>query len=642
MRLILSVLAVCLGLAIPANAQQLQTLLQTHADQIAKPKRASVGVVLDDLVASGLPQVLVFLEEWSDKNVWQRDADGLFFIAEADGETLALRDIDSGAETTGAKDEFTQLKPNGGVRRVIGTALVQFQLSDPDLSRRESAVASIARRPEAAQLAPLLASIDGETDAGLKARKTQLANFMSARFADAPEDRIAAIESLAQDTSVEARSVLNQILEVEAGVAKEAPEGNIARILDPTTAPDAFYAQLVSAELAPPRTTPDAIRAALEANLEGGMVAGLPVAQMNTNAARERAYARLAADDLVPQLVTQVYRDAALDEHVFYEIYDEPNADITAAAEAALASVESRVALAQTADLALDGLSLASIYFLAAIGLAITFGVMGVINMAHGEFIMMGAYTGYVIQLFIPDYTVSILVALPVAFAITFAAGVTMERLVIRHLYHRPLETLLATFGISIALQQLAKNIFGTQARPLTSPAWLDGAWVISDVIAISYIRIAIFVLALMFLALILFVLKRTRLGLEVRAVTQNPGMAASMGINPDRINMLTFGLGSGIAGIAGVAIGLYAKVTSEMGADYIVQSFMTVVVGGVGNVWGTLAGASMIGFLQKGIEWLNPSNTLAAQTYMILFIILFIQFRPKGIVAPKGRAAAD
>ena len=155
----------------------------------------------------------------------------------------------------------------------------------------------------------------------------------------------------------------------------------------------------------------------------------------------------------------------------------------------------------------LDALSLASIYFLAAIGLAITFGVMRVINMAHGEFIMMGAYTGYVVQQFIPDYTVSIIIALPLAFALTFGAGVAMERLVIRHLYHRPLETLLATFGISIALQQLAKNIFGTQARPLTSPGWLDGALVINDVIAISYIRIAIFVLALMFLALILLVL---------------------------------------------------------------------------------------------------------------------------------------
>ena len=201
---------------------------------------------------------------------------------------------------------------------------------------------------------------------------------------------------------------------------------------------------------------------------------------------------------------------------------------------------------------------------------------------------------------------------------------------------------MLATFGISIALQQLAKNIFGTQARPLTSPDWLAGAWVLNDVVQISYIRIAIFVLAFIFLGLILFILKRTRLGLEVRAVTQNPGMASSMGINPDRINIMTFGLGSGIAGIAGVAIGLYAKVTSEMGADYIVQSFMTVVVGGVGNVWGTLAGATLIGFGQKCIEWLNPSNTLAAQTYMILLVILFIQFRPRGIVALNGRAAGD
>ena len=326
----------------------------------------------------------------------------------------------------------------------------------------------------------------------------------------------------------------------------------------------------------------------------------------------------------------------------FFTRYTLDDAEITAAAQAALDSTRQLIATYQAADLVLDGLSLASIFFLAAIGLAITFGVMGVINMAHGEFIMMGAYTGYVVQLFIPDYTISLLVALPLAFLVTFAAGVAMERSVIRHLYTRPLETLLATFGISIALQQLAKNIFGTQARPLTAPDWLGGALQINDIIGISTIRLAIFVLALIFLGLLLYILKRTRLGLEVRAVTQNPGMAASMGINPDRINMLTFGLGSGIAGIAGVAIGLYAQVTSEMGSNYIVQSFMTVVVGGVGNVWGTLAGASLIGFLQKGIEWFNPSNTLAAQTFMVLFVILFIQFRPKGIVALKGRAAGD
>jgi urea transport system permease protein len=563
-------------------------------------------------------------------------------VATAAGDRLTLIDVDTQAKTIGSKSDFKQLKPNGGVRRLISTALVQFQLLDPDLTRRETAVAAIARRPEAAQLMPLIGSIDGERDAALKARKIQLANFLSARFAKEPQDRIAAINSLSTDTSVEARAVLNQILTKSIGVASVAPQGNIAAIIDPMVSPDSSYEALVDAKLAPPKQTVSDIRKALEANIIEGRIAGFPLAQMDGQLTREAAYSALATQGSVPALITQEVRDAVLLRHVFYELYEEPNAQITAVAEVARNSADNRVATAQFADLALDALSLASIFFLAAIGLAITFGVMGVINMAHGEFIMMGAYTGYVVQQFIPNYTVSIFVALPLAFAVTFVAGVVIERLVISRLYHRPLETLLATFGVSIALQQLAKNIFGTQARPLTSPDWLAGAWVVNDIIQISFIRIAIFILALLFLCLIIYILKRTRLGLEVRAVTQNSGMASSMGINPDRINMLTFGLGSGIAGIAGVAIGLYAKVTSEMGSDYIVQSFMTVVVGGVGNVWGTLAGAAMIGFGQKWIEWLNPSNTLAAQTYMILFVILFIQFRPKGIVALKGRAAGD
>jgi urea transport system permease protein len=641
MRHVFLALIMLFGATLAASTQTLQPILQSHIEEIASPSRNSVGVALDDLVASGLPQVIDFLEQWVEKNVWQR-GDGTFFIAAETDNVLTLTDIDTGEQRTAPAEGFTQLKPNGGVRRVIGTALVQFQLSDPDLTRRETAVASIARRPEAAQMAPLLASIDGETDAALKTRKIQLANLLSARFAQTPTDRIAAIDSLATDTSVEVRAVLNQILSTSSGVALSEPDSNTAAIIDPFLEPDVSYATLVEAGLAPARQTAAEIKGALEANIVDGRIGGLPLVQMDDPDARVVAYGALAADGKVPELITESARDAALSSHLFFELYDEPNPDITQAAENALASVETRVAAAQTVDLTLDALSLASIFFLAAIGLAITFGVMGVINMAHGEFIMMGAYTGYVVQLFIPNYTVSILVALPLAFAVTFAAGVVMERLVIRRLYHRPLETLLATFGISIALQQIAKNVFGTQARPLTSPDWLAGAWIVNDVIQISFIRIAIFVMALIFLALIIYILKRTRLGLEVRAVTQNPGMASSMGINPNRINMMTFGLGSGIAGIAGVAIGLYAKVTSEMGSDYIVQSFMTVVVGGVGNVWGTLAGAAMIGFGQKGIEWLNPSNTLAAQTYMILFVILFIQFRPKGIVALKGRAAGD
>ena len=639
-------LAVMLWLPLAAVAQDLQSILQTHQDKVAKPSRGTVDEVLSDLAASGLPGVSDFLEAWQNKGLYVRNSDGQFFYLRGRGDDLTLIDIVTGAEVGPATSaEVTEIRPNGGVRRAIGDALVQFQLSDPDISRRTAAVDAIARSMGADQLAPLESAIDNEPDPGLKARKERLAVMLRASFGADSAARVAAIEALRGDMALDSRAVLNRLLTTSRSAAPALPEGaNIAAVLEPGTdlPREAAYALLVEAGLAPPRVAPDALRAALETHLTGGSVGGVPVARLSDPAARETAYAALAEQGLVQPRLTEAGIDAALASHVIFDRYAEPDAAVTSAAQDALDSIQTRVALNQAGDLALDALSLASIYFLAAIGLAITFGVMGVINMAHGEFIMMGAYTGYVVQLFVPDYTLSILIALPLAFAVTFGAGVAMERLVIRWLYHRPLETLLATFGISIALQQLAKNIFGTQARPLTAPGWLDGQWVVNEIVAISYIRIAIFVLALIFLALILFILKRTRLGLEVRAVTQNPGMAASMGINPDRINMLTFGLGSGIAGIAGVAIGLYAKVTSEMGADYIVQSFMTVVVGGVGNVWGTLAGATMIGTLQKGIEWLNPSNTLAAQTYMILFIILFIQFRPKGIVALKGRAAGD
>ncbi|UWR21736.1 urea ABC transporter permease subunit UrtB [Sulfitobacter sp. S190] len=645
LRLFFLVLPLWLVLSPATHAQGLQDILQVHAEEVIKPGRRSVGTVLDDLAASGLPQAIPFLEAWRDRAIVRRDSDGLFFRERQDGDIYVLYDLDTGARQEADPDDVTQTRPNGGVRRAISNALVQFQLSDPDIGKRRAAVAAIARSMDASQLAPLQASIAEEPDAALQATKARLAGMLGALFGENSDVRIASIEALADDLSVDVRAVLNRVLSTRAGVAQTVPQdANIAQLLEPGAqiTPAQAYAQLVAAELAPPLVEADAIRAALIANIDADRVADVPVSALGTDAARLRAYDALAAQGVVPQRVSAAQQQSAVDAHVFFLAYDEPDRAVTDAAAHALIQIETRVAVNQTVDLGLDALSLASIYFLAAIGLAITFGAMGVINMAHGEFIMMGAYTGFVVQQVVPDYTVSLIIALPLAFAITFGAGVAMERLIIRHLYHRPLETLLATFGISIALQQLAKNIFGTQARPLTSPQWLDGALVFNDVIAISYIRIAIFVLALVFLGLILFVLKRTRLGLEVRAVTQNPGMAASMGINPDRINMLTFGFGSGIAGIAGVAIGLYAKVTSEMGADYIVQSFMTVVVGGVGNVWGTLAGASMIGFLQKGIEWFNPSNTLAAQTYMILFIILFIQFRPKGIVALKGRAAAD
>ena len=629
---------------LPALAQEAAAIVAENRAQIEKPSRQTIGPVIAALAASGDPMADDILSAWADKRLVIRKSDDALFLAtpEADGFTLTA--LDGTPAGTAVKADLTELKPNAGVRGVIAAALVQFTLSDPDPARRAEALTSIARDPTAETLEPLRASIATEEDPALKAQKERLERFLTLRFDPDPAARVAAIESLGSDTSLDTRAALNPLLATTRVASLGDPPGNIARTLTPGTdlTEGEAYDLLVTASLAPARLTLEEQRAALVANIVGGSVGGVPVAELDSQPARNRAYTALEVAGTVPTAATDDEVTAALAAHSFHEVYVEADATVTSAATASLAAIDRKVALMQAADLGLDALSLAAIFFLAAIGLAITFGVMGVINMAHGEFITMGAYTGFVVQLFVPDYTLSILIALPLAFAVTFGAGVAMERLVIRHLYKRPLETLLATFGISIALQQILKNVFGTQARPLTAPGWLDGALEFNDVVSISYIRIAIFVLALIFLAFFLYLMKRTRLGLEVRAVTQNPAMAASMGINPDRINMLTFGLGSGIAGIAGVAIGLYAKVTSEMGADYIVQSFMTVVVGGVGNVWGTLAGATMIGSLQKVIEFLNPSNTLAAQTYMILFIILFIQFRPRGIIALRGRAAGD
>ncbi len=633
----------------PIQAQSvdapIQQLLQTHGEIIAKSSRKSIGPAIDALAGSGLPEAQVVLQRWQDKEMWVGKDTGLFVFGDKDGKELLATDVADGS-TLGpfvAKD-FKQLKPNSGIRGMIAAALVQFQLSNPDPIVRLTALSAIERDAEASHLTALRASIDGEPNADILARKTRLERLLTIQFAEDDVERIAAIKGFDGDLGVDVRAALNPLATTQI-VASDTPltgsdiRGIIAPGSDGFSETDA-YALLVADDKAKPIIDPEDQKQILVANINGGSVAGFPVSTLDTQIARDEAYAALAAAGRADPVATQAETATILAGFTFYERYIGAPPNVALAAVAVLSNIENKVAVNQAVDLGLDALSLASIYFLAAIGLAITFGVMGVINMAHGEFIMMGAYTGYVVQLFVPDYTLSIILAIPLAFAVTFAAGVAMERLVIRWLYHRPLETLLATFGVSIALQQIAKNIFGTQARPLTAPGWLDGSLIINDIVQISYIRIAIFILALLFLALFLIVMNRTRLGLEVRAVTQNPRMAASMGINPDKINMLTFGFGSGIAGIAGVAIGLYAKVTSEMGADYIVQSFMTVVVGGVGNIWGTLLGATMVGSLQKGIEWLNPSNTLAAQTYMILFIILFIQFRPRGIIALKGRAA--
>lgn len=632
--LIVLLLTLCLALPAAANPA-LEAVIADNLDQIEKPSRRTVEPLVAQIAASG-PEGLALLSAWGNRALGVAD-DGRLLIVDGDTATDAV----TGQPVSGADPKM--LRPNSGVRGVIESALVAGEISSPDPIRRASALASIARDGTAGHLAALHAA-PPEADPALAAQRERAINLLAIRFDPDPAARVAAIDGLAGDVGLDFRAVLNPLLATTRIAAPDEPaDANIARELtvgDNDFPREAAIALLTASGTLQPRLTLADQRNALAANIVDGTVSGIPVADLSDPAARDRAYEALEAAGTVPPAATDAEADAALEANRFFETYAEPNGDVTDAARAAHTRAQVRLAAMAGIDLGLDALSLASIYFLAAIGLAVTFGVMRVINMAHGEFIMMGAYTGYVVQTLIANRTLSLVVALPLAFVVTFAAGVILYRLVIRHLARRPLETLLATFGVSIALQQLAKNIFGTQARPLTAPAWLEGAITVNDVISISSIRVAIFFLALMFLFLFLFIMKHTRLGLEVRAVTQNPGMAASMGINPDRIAMMTFGLGSGIAGIAGVAIGLFAQVTSELGQQYIVQSFMTVVVGGVGTIWGTLAGAGLIGGLSKVIESLNPANTLAAQTFMILFIIIFIQFRPRGIIPQRGRAA--
>jgi len=307
----------------------------------------------------------------------------------------------------------------------------------------------------------------------------------------------------------------------------------------------------------------------------------------------------------------------------------------------AIASIQSNLAMWSMVQNAWYGMSLGSVLLLAAIGLAITFGVMGVINMAHGEMVMIGAYTTFVVQEVIRTrypglFDYSLLMAVPLAFIVAGALGVVIERSIIRFLYGRPLETLLATWGLSLVLQQAVRTMFGPTNREVGNPSWMSGAFELGQ-ITITYNRLWILCFTLAVFAILLAMLRYTALGLEMRAVTQNRRMAASMGIATSRVDALTFGLGSGIAGIAGVALSQIDNVSPNLGQSYIIDSFMVVVFGGVGNLWGTLVGAFTLGIANKFLE--PVAGAVLGKIAILVLIILFIQKRPRGLFALKGRA---
>jgi urea transport system permease protein len=317
----------------------------------------------------------------------------------------------------------------------------------------------------------------------------------------------------------------------------------------------------------------------------------------------------------------------------------EPN--VQRAAEAAIAAIDQYLARWRMAQDLWYGISLGSVLLLAAIGLAITFGVMGVINMAHGEMVMLGAYTTFVVQEAIRTsapglFDYSLAIAIPLAFLVAGVVGIVIERGVIQFLYGRPLETLLATWGISLILQQAVRTTFGPSNREVGTPSFMSGVVEFGG-LAITLNRLAIIVFAGIVFAALLAVLRYTTLGLHMRAVTQNRSMASSMAINTGRIDALTFGLGSGIAGLAGVALSQIDNVSPNLGQSYIIDSFLVVVFGGVGNLWGTLVGALTLGVANKFLE--PFAGAVLGKIALLVLVILFIQKRPRGMFALKGRA---
>jgi urea transport system permease protein len=303
-----------------------------------------------------------------------------------------------------------------------------------------------------------------------------------------------------------------------------------------------------------------------------------------------------------------------------------------------LGEIENRASFYSAIETVFFGLSLGSVLLLAAIGLAITFGVMGVINMAHGEMIMLGAYTTYVIQLAFPSIIeYSLLIAVPAAFLVSGSVGILIERGVIRFLKGRPLETLLATFGISLILQQLVRTIFSPLNRQVISPEWMSGSWQINPIFSLTFNRLYIIIFSIFVFVSLLMILKKTSLGLHVRAVSQNRDMARALSIKSDWVDAITFGLGSGIAGVAGVVLSQLTNVGPNLGQAYIIDSFLVVVFGGVGNLWGTLVAAMSLGLTNKFLEPLTGS--VLANIIVLVGLVLFIQKRPKGLFPQKGRS---
>jgi len=467
--------------------------------------------------------------------------------------------------------------------------------------------------------------------------------------AEESDDKIAAIQKIAQTADPDALKVLQALADGEL----KAPDGSEITInnrirgeLANAMASLRLFSPDVALRLAAARELQTNVGAemvpvltrALEKETDPDIKPLLVAAHAQANLASPEPAARLAAVKALAETPSRNARNLLLP---LTKAEGEADAAVREAARASLKIVEAKLAIGETLSSIFTGISLGSILLLAALGLAITYGVMGVINMAHGELLMVGAYATYAVQAlfrnYLPDYIDAYVVAaIPVAFFAAAIVGVILERTVIRHLYGRPLETLLATWGLSLILIQAARVLFGAQNVELANPTWMSGGVTLMAGLVLPWNRIAIIAFSLLVLLLVWLLMNRTRLGMFVRAVTQNRPMASCVGVPTARIDSLAFGLGAGIAGLGGVALSQIANVGPDMGQGYIVDSFMVVVLGGVGQLAGAVWAALGLGIVTKFLEgW---SGAVIAKIVVLVFIIIFIQKRPQGLFALKGR----
>lgn len=527
-------------LAPPSGALAAEDL-GTLVTELGAASLSKKQAVVDRMVATGAPEVVPILEALVGRDLYKRKSDGKIVIGQkTSGGKLLLTDPLTGSEVgiVGSR-EVKRIKTNNRLRSSVKAVMGTLTLMSPDPQRRLEAADGLLKSSDQTMLPLIETALAKEADAAVK-NALQLAKASIKLQSDSAEERLAAVQSLADRTDPGSRVMLSRLL------------------------------------------------------LKDG------------------------------------------------EAWREPDETVRATAGETLASMERRLEIWRTVEHLYQGISLGSVLLLAAMGLAITFGVMGVINMAHGEMVMLGAYTTFVIQEAFRSmapglFDWSLAVALPAAFLVSALVGIAMERGCIRFLYGRPLETLLATWGISLVLQQTVRSIFGPTNREVGAPEWMQGAMESVAGITLTYNRLWIILFSFCVLGAVLLVMKKTAFGLQMRAVTQNREMARAMGIPTGRVDAMTFGLGSGIAGIAGVALSQIDNVSPNLGQAYIVDSFMVVVFGGVGNLWGAFAGAMSLGIVNKLLEpW---AGAVLGKILVLVAIILFIQKRPRGLFALRGRA---